>query len=507
MTSQVTAYNPPMRWIRPKSLSSLMLLGLILIAVPLLVAILNAALQIRALADTSRQLVIEGVDAARASQDLKTQIQSLERTARVYQVQADPKLLGIYRDIYREQNDELSSTQLQLSQHLRSVQARQALSELGRMQRAVGTEMLAERRNAPSADFSERFAQMSTVAERIARQSAAEIDAQVAGIQNRTLQAQRNLALQSTMLLPLTIVAILGVTLAIGRPLRQIDRAISELGAGNFSHAIAVAGPTDLERLGRQLEWLRARLLDHAQERNRFLRHMSHELKTPLANLREGTELLMDGAVGELDGNQREVAQILRENSIKLQRMIENLLSFSAWQTSSVGLERSEFRLRPLIKQVLENQQLTLLSQRVRLDVKIEDVTLIADRGKLRLILDNLLSNAIKYSPKGGTIHMGARTSGDSLVLDVADSGPGIPPDERAHIFDAFYTGRAAKTSNVKGTGIGLSVVLEFVNAHGGTVQIIDGEFPGAHFRITMPLARTGDTLAPARPRDQAHAA
>jgi two-component system sensor histidine kinase GlrK len=171
-----------------------------------------------------------------------------------------------------------------------------------------------------------------------------------------------------------------------------------------------------------------------------------------------------------------------------LQRLIENLLSFSAWQTSSVGLESSEFRLRPLVKQVLENQQLTLLGQRVRLEVKIEDVTLTADRGKVRLILDNLLSNAIKYSPKGGAIYLSAQADGEQLLLDVADTGPGIPYDERAHIFEAFYTGKAARGTSVKGTGIGLSVVLEFVAAHGGTVQIMDGQFPGAHFRITMPL-------------------
>jgi two-component system, NtrC family, sensor histidine kinase GlrK len=246
--------------------------------------------------------------------------------------------------------------------------------------------------------------------------------------------------------------------------------------------------------------------LDHAQERNRFLRHMSHELKTPLANIREGTELLMDGVVGELDSNQREVTGILRENGIKLQRLIENLLSFSAWKTSSVGLEATEFRLRPLVKQVLENQQLTLLGQRVRLDVRVEDVTLVADRGKLRLILDNLLSNAIKYSPKGGTIHLGARSAEQQLLLDVADSGPGIAPEERGHIFDAFYTGKAAKGGSVKGTGIGLSVVLEFVSAHGGTVQIVDGEYPGAHFRITMPLRKPDDKPAGA-PTRQAHAA
>jgi two-component system sensor histidine kinase GlrK len=351
--------------------------------------------------------------------------------------------------------------------------------------------------------MSRRFTDLGALADRVAEQSNAQIDTEVAALEAQTQQARRRLVWQAGLLVPLTIVAIIVLTVAVGRPLRQLDRAINELGEGTFSNQIVVAGPHDLEKLGGQLEWLRQRLLDLAHERNRFLRHMSHELKTPLANIREGTELLMDGAVGELDSNQREVAGILRENGIKLQRMIENLLSFSAWQTSSVGLEATQFRLRPVVKQVLENQQLTLLSQRVRLDVRIEDVTLIADRSKVRLILENLVSNAVKYSPKGGTIHLRARTAAEMLELDVADSGPGIPVEDRAHVFEAFYTGRASKSSAVKGTGIGLSVVLEFVSAHGGTVQIIDGEFPGAHFRIRMPSRPVNNIEA----KEHAHAA
>jgi two-component system sensor histidine kinase GlrK len=358
------------------------------------------------------------------------------------------------------------------------------------------------------ADLLQGFADMSALAERAAAESNAQIDSQVAALEAQTQSARRRLLLQSAFLLPVVLVAILGLTLAVGRPLRQLDRAISELGRGSFSNPIKVWGPLDLERLGGQLEWLRGRLVDLAQERNRFLRHMSHELKTPLANIREGTELLMDGAVGELDIHQREVTGILRENGIKLQRLIENLLSFSAWQTSSVGLEASEFRLRPVVKQVLENQQLTLLSQRVRLDVQVEDVTIIADRGKLRLILENLLSNAVKYSPKGGSIHLRARAVNEELVIDVADSGSGIPQEDRAHIFDAFYTGRAAKGSSLKGTGIGLSVVLECVAAHRGKVEIIDGTYPGAHFRITMPTRPgRGTTAASADSKERAHAA
>ena len=117
-------------------------------------------------------------------------------------------------------------------------------------------------------------------------------------LQRQTDRARRELFLESTLLLPLVLIVVLLFALRLSRPLRQIDRAIGELGRGNFSHAVAVNGPVDLERLGHQLEWLRNRLLELAQERNRFLRQMSHELKTPLANIREGTELLMDGAVG-----------------------------------------------------------------------------------------------------------------------------------------------------------------------------------------------------------------
>jgi len=103
-----------------------------------------------------------------------------------------------------------------------------------------------------------------------------------------------------------------------------------------------------------------------------------------------------------------------------------------------------------------------------------------------------------------------ARAHQAQLVLDVADNGPGIPREDRTHIFDAFYTGRAARSTAVKGTGIGLSVVLEFVSAHNGTIEIVDGEFSGAHFRITMPInATTGGqpASAVAKPKAHAHAA
>ena len=132
-----------------------------------------------------------------------------------------------------------------------------------------------------------------------------------------------------------------------------------------------------------------------------------------------------------------------------------------------------------------------------------------ADRGKIRLILENLLSNAIKYSPKGGTIYLRARANGEQLVLEVADTGPGHPArGSRAHLRGLLYRPRRRR-ARASGTGIGLSVVNEFVNAHGGTIEIVDGEFPGRSFPHHACRSAPRAAIAPAR-RDrkaQAHAA
>jgi two-component system sensor histidine kinase GlrK len=488
-----------MRWARPKSLTGLMLLGLAFIAVPLLFSVVDAVIQIRRLAATSEELVREGVQSARLSTTMYADIASLQRTVRLYQVLGDVRLL----ETYRTNDQRLAATRTQLATLLTDEPTRRGLEDFASLHNEISSAVGATPPGSTAfATILTRIDRLGDLASAIALSGNRQIDARLEALQQQTTSTQKRLFWQSALLVPFTLVAILSLTLSIGRPLRAIDRAISELGRGTFSRSIEVSGPRDLERLGAQLEWLRLRLLDLAQERNRFLRHMSHELKTPLANIREGAELLMDGAVGPLDNSQREVVAILRDNGIKLHRLIENLLSFSAWQKESVGLDLTEFRLRPLVKQVLEAQQLTVVSQRVRLEVKVDDLTLRADRGKLRLIIENLLSNAIKYSPKGGTVYLHASKQDTQLVIDVADVGAGIPQEERARVFDAFYTGRPPAGVQVKGTGIGLSVVLEFVNAHGGTIEIVDGEYPGAHFRIRMPLLSATNPV-----RTTAHAA
>ena len=470
---------------RPRSLSGLLLIGFTLVTVPLLIAVVNATIEMRHLTQQSELLVRHGIQATRHAQELFRHTASLERTARLYEVLGDQTLKGVLADHHRDYQVTLES--------LRKLVADPAtvlkLSELA----AAGSELAgAIERDDPKDPalhtLIESFGRQNEKVEMVANQTTADIYGELKRLQENASRTQTELFWQAAALVPVTAFILMVFVSLLVRPIRQIDQAISELGRGTFSRPVSVRGPKDLERLGRQLEWLRVRLLDLATEKNRFLRHISHELKTPLANIREGTELMMEGAVGPLDANQHEVVTILRENGIKLQRMIENLLSFSAWQAKSVGLELSAFALQPLVRSVVDAQALTLAAHRVEVDLKVQNVEVTADRGKLRLILDNLLSNAVKFTPDGGTISIHALISRGQLLLDVADTGPGIPAEDRARVFEAFYTGKARQGGHVRGTGIGLSVVMEFVQAHGGTIELVDGMHAGAHFRIRLPV-------------------
>jgi two-component system sensor histidine kinase GlrK len=251
---------------------------------------------------------------------------------------------------------------------------------------------------------------------------------------------------------------------------------------------VEVSGPDDLQFLGERLEWMRLRLVELEQQKNRLLRQVSHELKTPLTALREGAELLSDEVVGKLSPEQREIAEILRHNSIELQKLIEDLLSYGASQFHKVALELKPLSIRQIVNRVVDDQKLAIRAKDLRLDIGVDEVTVAADFEKMRVVLDNLMSNAIKFSPRGGAVAVSVRRAGSWLELDVADSGPGIATEDIAHIFDPFYQGRNNAVGLVQGTGIGLSVVKEYISAHGGSVEVADHGGSGALLRVRLPL-------------------
>lgn len=474
-----------MRFLRPRSLTDLLALGLLLVAVPLVSAVLYSGWQLQRLSADSHTLLRRGVEATRQTQTLFEQVAAMERSANLHAVLGDPRLLEAF-----------ASNQSRLIETIgalgRTVQDEAVMRQIEEVGAAAGvTHDLVDRKASSAESRRDAFERLNIAVTRLTGVTRLYIEGGLGQLEQRAETTRKHLMWALTLLLPATLIFGTFFVLYVLRPLRAIDRAIAELGRGTFSRQIAIHGPRDLEMLGGQLEWLRTRLLELAQEKNRFLRHISHELKTPLASIREGTDLLLEGAVGELPETQREIVGILRENALSLQRLIENLLSFSAWQSRSVGLELSQFHLRAVIKSVVDSQRLAIVAHRLRLDLAIEDIELQADRGKLRLVFDNLLSNALNYTPRNGMIHVRVRTDGPWAVVDFADSGPGIDARERDRIFEAFQTGATVASGPLKGTGIGLSVVREFVQVHGGTVELVDGEFRGAHFRIRIPLRQT----------------
>ena len=473
---------------RPQSLNGLILVGFGLVALPLLIAVIWALVNLDRLAEQSERLVVTGVTAAEDNRQLSQQVASLERVARQYLVlQTDDSLALMQQDLARVERT--IERMWPLAEKANADSFARAIRVSAR--RIVAT-LSEENLGDETADsVVEEF---TTLRQRVARLTLTlsnYIELELNKLQESTRHAQQVSAWQTAALVPGTLILVLFFTLLVARPIRQIDRAIAQLGKSGFSKPIDVKGPSDLERLGRQLEWLRLRLLELAQEKNRFLRHMSHELKTPLANIREGTELLLDGTVGELEKPQREVTDILRLNGLKLQQLIENLLSFSAWQSKNEVLTLSEFPLRALVISVAKAQRLALKAARIQLKLDVEDIVVTADRDKLRTVLDNLLSNAVKFTPKDGVVTIRAKSTPASFVLEFADTGPGIPQDESPRIFEAFFQGHQEQGGHIAGTGIGLSVVLECIQAHQGSVELVNSdEFSGAHFQIHIPQKR-----------------
>jgi two-component system sensor histidine kinase GlrK len=235
-----------------------------------------------------------------------------------------------------------------------------------------------------------------------------------------------------------------------------------------------------------QLEWLRLRLTELDADKARFLRHVSHELKTPLAALREGVSLLEDGVTGPLNPASSKLRSILQQNTVALQGQIEALLRFNAAAFEARELRRERTELLPLIEEQIEAQRLQWQSHGLRVRAEGQPIAITVDRTKLGTAIANLLSNAIRFSVTGGVITLEVSGTPEAVHIDVNDAGPGIAEGDRDRIFEPFFRGERQPEHTVKGTGIGLSIVQEYIAAHGGRITLQPGG-PGARFRIELP--------------------
>jgi two-component system sensor histidine kinase GlrK len=475
----------------PRSFPRLLLIGFTLVALPPVFALVNNAISIDRLANRSQNEVYQAVQASQSSRRLAQLMVGLERTARQFAILDDRSLL----DAYATNRRQFEQTLAEFSRLPVDGEQRAALDRIIEGEASIYTALSRSgARGDALKPALERFEALSEQAQLIVTRANAQIDREVEAMRATADQAQRITFWQLLALIPVVVFLVTGFSILITRPIRQVDAAIRRLGAGQFRVPVAVNGPEDLEQLGERLEWMRRQLLELEEQKNRFLRHVSHELKTPLTALREGANLLAEGAVGKLTPQQAEIAEILRQNSIVLQKLIEDLLSFGASQFRKVMVDLEPVEIRRVVERVAADQALAARARGLSFDTEIEDVMLAADPEKLRVVLDNLVSNAVKFSPEREHVRIVARLDGNALEVDVIDQGRGIPPAERSRIFDPFYQGSYAGAGPVRGTGIGLSVVKEYVFAHGGSVEVLDSR-RGAHIRVRLPLEQSGAAI------------
>jgi len=469
----------------PKSFPMLILTGFALAVLPLIFALINNAISFHELATKSQRAVINAVQLTQSSRLLIEQITSMERGVRQYSILADPEIFAVFETAHREfvdtakrmQGLQLLPDQVRLLNQMSGVESRLFAS-------------VAASRAQPRLvdDLADDYVELGRLARTLDATGREAVGRETLAMQSLSGEVRSFIYWQLIALVPVALFLVSGATILILKPIREVEGALRRIGEGDFTHPVSVSGPKDLEALGRQIDWVRLRLIELEEQKTRFLHQVSHELKTPLSAIREGAELLADGSVGPLSESQVEVARILRENTLRLQRLIEDLLNYHTVQFQRSGVHLRPMELAPVIHRVAEAHELPMRAKELKLKASCPAITLEADENKLEIILDNLLSNAVKFSPAFAEIDLTASVVGDNVCIDIVDQGPGIAPADRERVFDPFYQGKARPRETVKGTGLGLAIVREYVEAHGGKVELLENLVQGAHFRVRLPL-------------------
>ena len=224
--------------------------------------------------------------------------------------------------------------------------------------------------------------------------------------------------------------------------------------------------------------------------KDEFIGMISHDLKTPLVSATGFLELLSDGDAGELNDEQRRYVGFVQRASDRLLRQIDDLLVAAALQAGRFALDRDEVALAEIVEESVEGQRAVAVSKGVELRLVVEPAPSVhADPLRLAQVIDNLLSNAIKFTPRDGAVEVRVLAGSDRAVLEVADSGVGIPDAEQSSLFERFFRTSSAVERCIPGTGLGLYIVKSLVRAHGGVITLRSVTGEGTTFRVELPTA------------------
>ena len=480
----------------PRSFLKFILLGFLLVSLPLVYALAELILSLDRLESQGREEVLQAAQAGRTSRLLYEQATTLERVARQQLILDDNALLDEYahlREDFRQTTRQLAALPLEPG-------SQEALERLADRESRLHKLLTAPGRGPQVADeLATGYSQLVDGAQAMLAASNQLTQRAIERLQQTATQGREKWIYVGFATVGIAIALAIVFATLIARPIRQLDLAIRQMGSADFTHAITVTGPQDLRYVGQRLEWLRTRLSELEAQQARFLRHVSHELKTPLTAVREGAELLRDDIGGKLTPEQRDIVRIVRDNTLSLQKLIEDLLAYQqtrALETAALG----PVALPDVVARVMREQRLAALARIITFDADLKPATVIADAERLRTIIDNLLSNALKYSPRNSTVKLRVGVKDGFAVVDVIDEGRGVAVDDRTRIFESFYQGPPPVDGRIKGSGLGLAIAREYAMAQGGQIEVAsrpDGR-SGAWFRLSLPLPARGVARQPA---------
>jgi len=472
----------------PRSFTILVIVAMGVLIAPLASGLINAVHVLQGVVDTQRQFTRTSLAVTRDVRQIVESVNQLQRAAGQYHLLQDAE----FAPALRARFDDLQTLLTQLDARLDDAPARATLSALQAHSQTL------YRRVQPgafldSAQFhalDPTFDALHDTARTLLGQADAAVQHELQALEETVQATRRRLIVLALALIPLTLLLAAVFSWMINRPIKQLKASIQQLGRADLRPLPTISGPQDIVELGREIDWLRQRLQALEEQKLRFLRHVSHELKTPLASLREGVALLGDELAGSLNPRQRTIVGIMDSGSRDLQKRIEDLIRYGSMVRDAVQPSAAPQALAEALDGVLARQRLALDARRIKVESQLAAPSLQTDRGQLETVLDNLLSNAVKFSPEGGRILVKSEPADGAVVVWICDQGTGIPDAERTRIFEPFFQGARQPASVVRGSGLGLSIVRESLLAVGGSVDVVDCPPWSTCFRLSWPIRR-----------------
>jgi two-component system sensor histidine kinase GlrK len=470
------------------SIKKLTLLGFTLVALPLVLALIYSTTQVNLMSKQSAQAIFSVVALTKANRELNEHQVKLERYASQYIVLKDLELKGDYL----AQEDRV----LALVNNNLAVYNDEELAQFSdEFSFIIATvhELITTRSMDENAleKIQNQFVALTDVSRKIHLHSDLLINNQAGKIKSTAKQVSDTMLI-SLLIIPMTFIIAAVFIFLITTPLKVLIAKIQSLEQGDFEKEIKLRGSPEIREIAEALEIMRLRLHALELQKSSFIRHISHELKTPLAAIREGTELLYDNSVGQLNDEQQEICYIIKDSVNRLQRLIEDLLNFNIVLDSTSLQDSEKISLKPLLENVLTDHKLDIKRKKLEIIQVNEDVIIYSNAKQLKVVLDNILSNAIKYSSDHDTIGIYSEFKNNQLELSIVDNGPGIDPDIKAKMFDAFYQGPEPANSQIKGSGLGLTIVKELLMRLNGKINIESKQLnnKGTRVQVTLPRAR-----------------